>query len=222
MSEKTNTLDMGLAREYIHFMHIVMIVMLLMLFGLGAGVVYQGTLIQKSNDKALEVIKERDAAILENIQLKEINATSQKKIGKAAEYIHQRYNVPMEVALSYARQEYIESQRTGIPYAVGLAVTSKESSFRTTAVSYTGCCYGLKQVHYRVWSKEKPGLTMNDLNDPYKNIQLGYAILKEYYDKTGSLEGALKRYYGSTDAQENYAYAADVIRRSREIARLLG
>lgn len=223
MSEQTpqQQFDTAIMREYIGFMHKVIVIMLVAIFGMGAGFVYDGykdreTLIQMS-----ELMWQRDEAILENLQMKELTKPVQKKIDKAGGYISKKYGVPIETAKSYARQELINAQRTGIPFAVGLAITDKESSFNPDAISYTGCCYGLKQVHLRIWSKEKPGLTKRDLYDPYKNIAIGYDILKEYYQLTGSLSGALGRYYGSTVPEQNLAYAEDVIRRSQQIARAL-
>lgn len=223
MSEQTpqEQFDVGIAREYIRFMHIVMAILLAGIFGMGAGFVYEGYKDREMLLQMSELMKQRDEAILENLQLKELTKPAQKKIDKAGAYISKKYGVPIEIAKSYARQGLINAQRTGIPFTVGLAVMSKESSFNPEAISYTGCCYGLMQVHLKVWSKEKPGLTKQDLYDPYKNITLGYDILKEYYGLTGSLTGALGRYYGSTVPEENLAYAEDVIRRSQQFAKAL-
>jgi hypothetical protein len=52
-----------------------------------------------------------------------------------------------------------------------VAVARAESSFRTKAVSYTGCCHGLWQVNSAVH-----GTTGEEMFDPYKNGRKAFAI----------------------------------------------
>lgn len=115
----------------------------------------------------------------------------------------------------------LEAMRHGLDFALALAIPSVESSFNPNAISYTDCCLGLYQVHLRIWSQEKPGLTRDDLFNPYRNIEVGQEILKEYQVKAGSIPKALERYYGSTVPDENVAYAQKVLNRSRQIAAFL-
>lgn len=208
-------------RGYVGMQHGIMLFLLIAFFALGGGIVYQGTVIKQKEAMIAQLQVEKNDIILENVRLNELVAPIQKKIRLGAKFIHDKHHVPMDVALGYAHSEMVEALKTDLPFSVGLAVTSKESEFKSRAISYTGCCIGHKQINYAVWKKEIPSLTKRDLYDPDKNVALGYRILRQYVDRTGSLPIALQRYYGSTVREDNVAYADDVIRRSRIIARAL-
>lgn len=207
--------------DYVKLCHGMMVGMMVAIMLMGFGYVKQGGEQQRMIEKMMEVVKQRDELILQNIQLKEITKPTQQKINKGGVYIHKTYGVPRELAMEYSRNIMLGSIRTGLPFSVGLAVPAQESGFRADAVSYTGCCYGQWQIHFNVWRKEIPDLTLEELYDPVANTRIGYDILKQYYDQTGSLTGALERYYGSTVPEDNIAYSEQVIRRSQEISRYL-
>lgn len=195
------------------------VILLAVIVGLIAYVIYQENRYDKAIEKLTATVEQKKAVEKELSDAQVILKPIEKRINGGASYIHKKHNVPMDVAYQYSRSEMIESLNSGMAFITGLAVSGKESEFRPRAVSYTGCCYGIKQIHLGVWKKEKPGLTLKDLYDPDRNIKLGYQILREYYDKTGSIGLALQRYYGSTVQEENIAYADDVLRRSRYIAK---
>lgn len=52
-----------------------------------------------------------------------------------------------------------------------VAVTRQESAFRTKAISYIGCCFGLMQVYASVH-----GTTQEAMFDPYQNVTKGREI----------------------------------------------
>jgi hypothetical protein len=52
-----------------------------------------------------------------------------------------------------------------------VAVARAESSFRTKAVSYTGCCHGLWQINTQVHP-----YSVSDMRDPYKNVVAAKSI----------------------------------------------
>ena len=204
-------------KAYVSALHAMLLAAMLIIFGLGASILYQTHLGQKNVELIAQLLAEKEELALENIRLQEIATPIQERIKRGANYIHQKHKVDMKVALEYSHKEMVESLRKGIPFAVGLAISEQESGFRSRAVSHTGCCYGLKQIHLRVWNKEM-GVTLSQLYDPQENIRISYEILDRYRQADGSLYTAIRRYYGSTVPEENVAYAASVLRRSERIA----
>ena len=112
------------------------------------------------------------------------------------------------VALRIAHREIKYSTQYKVPLHIGLAISAKESTFNPKAVSYNGTSYGLKQVHRAVWASN---VSLQKLTQLDYNTNLGYKIIREYYDLTGSYTKALRRYYGATNALENDKYSNHVV-----------
>lgn len=218
MNDNDEITKAALFKAYISMQHVVMIVLVVMMFGLGAGILYQSSVVGSHLQQIKDLMHENTELKIQNIQLMELSKDKLDKIRKGAAFIQRKYNVLESDAIHLATLEMVNAIKHDIPFSLGLAITAQESSFRPDAVSYTNCCLGLKQIHYRVWSQTYK-VSRDDLFMPEKNIEVGYNILRNYYMETGSFHGALKRYYGSTDATENEKYAEQVMRRSAEIAR---
>ena len=58
--------------------------------------------------------------------------------------------------------------------------------------------------------------------DPISNLRVGAAILKEYIQITGSVEGALKYYVGAANLQTDGGYAAKVLAEHRRLRQVAG
>jgi soluble lytic murein transglycosylase-like protein len=99
-----------------------------------------------------------------------------------------------------------------------LAVIAVESSFNPRAVSRLedDPARGLMQVRPGVWK-----IDPKELNSVENQIRIGVRILKKYYDRTGSEEGAIQAYnIGITNfrkGQENPAYLAKVMREKENL-----
>ena len=157
----------------------------------------------KDKDQRIEVVTdERDEARL-NLK-RRID-----KIKTAATAIRGRYpHVPTQRAMLIADLEITYSRKENLGAHYGFGISGRESGFDPKAVSYNGTSFGLKQVHYNVWKKEIPGLTMKCLMDIECNTKTGYRILAIYRDRNGgNMHSALMSYYGATNRDENIKYA---------------
>ena len=84
----------------------------------------------------------------------------------------------------------------------------RESGFNTLATSKAGAV-GLMQVMPKAHrdKMKKLGITSAQLFHIDNNVRLGCMILRDYYNLTGSIEKALKRYVGGTHA----SYTQDIL-----------
>lgn len=136
----------------------------------------------------------------------------QKRIDKImdiSDAIRSTYpNVPKNKAIMMADAQIRYSQQYKIETHIGLGISGIESGFNPNAVSYNGTSHGSMQVHYKVWKKELPGLTLKCLHDIDCGIKTGYKILARYRElNKGNMYAAMKSYYGATDTSENVKYA---------------
>ena len=71
----------------------------------------------------------------------------------------------------------------GVPETMVFAVIEKESSWNADAVNYNETCFGLMQISVVnfAWLKEELGL--DDLKQPYQNVQAGIYMLSGYLEK---------------------------------------
>jgi len=86
------------------------------------------------------------------------------------------------------------SNKYSVPVEVILAVAWQESHFKVNVVSSAGCI-GIMQINPEVWTK-KLNIPEEVLWYPQINIEVGTYILRYYYEKEGSWEKAIERYYG--------------------------
>jgi len=100
------------------------------------------------------------------------------------------------------------SREFRLPPTFVLHLMKRESNFDTLARSKAGAV-GLMQVMPKAHKDKmkKIGITNGDLYHIDNNVRLGCWILREYFNKTGSIEKALKKYVGGNHA----TYANDIL-----------
>jgi len=116
-----------------------------------------------------------------------ISQTIAKEIATAVEKYATKYQFPPELII---------------------CLIERESSFNPVTISKANC-KGLMQINGKFHTEKLKKLNIKgaELFDIDNNIHLGTMILREYYDKTGSISGALKRYLGAN----NKAYMLDIL-----------
>jgi hypothetical protein len=100
------------------------------------------------------------------------------------------------------------SREYRLPPTFVLHLMKRESNFDVLADSKAGAV-GLMQVMPKAHKDKmkKIGITNGDLYHIDNNVRLGCWILREYFDKTGTIEKALKRYVGG----HHSTYANDIL-----------
>ena len=100
------------------------------------------------------------------------------------------------------------SREYRLPPTFVLHLMKRESNFDTLAKSKDGAV-GLMQVMPRAHKDKmkKIGISNGDLYHIDNNVRLGCWILRDYFNKTGSIEKALKKYVGGNHA----TYATDIL-----------
>jgi soluble lytic murein transglycosylase-like protein len=129
-----------------------------------------------------------------------------------ARYIASQYRVAGEAAREFVYHAYRAAHEHDLDPLLILAVMSVESSFNPYAQSHKGA-QGLMQVLTRVHAERfMPFGGITAAFDPVANIRVGAAILREYLDREGSIEGALKSYVGAALLAHDRGYGAKVLR----------
>jgi hypothetical protein len=116
--------------------------------------------------------------------------------------------VPPVRAMEIATSVRNWSKHYNLPPILVLSLIKRESQFNPKADSGTGA-KGLMQV-IAYWHKEKLekfGMKKEDLFNINENIGVGCWILREYLDRSGSIDGALRRYVGS----DHRGYIIDIL-----------
>jgi soluble lytic murein transglycosylase-like protein len=137
------------------------------------------------------------------------------------EYIKQEYpDIPGQRAVGIIDQVKRSSNRFDVPVPVILAVMDQESNFRNVRsnVDIKPCSAGYMQVT-RITASKLAGqsLTCRDLIVNWRqNIRLGVKYIKEMWDVTGHLAGAIGRYNGI----HNLDYVHDVLNKRQQILEL--
>lgn len=106
------------------------------------------------------------------------------------------------------------STKFNFPPELILCLIERESSFhkkafsKPTSKSKNGC-KGLMQINPLAHPEKlkKLGIKGDEIFHIDKNIHIGTMILREYYDKTGSISRALKKYIGTN----NEGYILDIL-----------
>lgn len=134
----------------------------------------------------------------------------------SARIIQNSYGVDKKTALQIAEYEVKYSRKYGIPLAVGLAITAKESGFKNGLVSTNGSSFGLKQINC-FWHCKAFGTSKEELRtNVEKNIEFGYKILADNIRRTGSLQKGLAAYLGTGDSEQDMMYAQRVLAMSKQ------
>ena len=135
-----------------------------------------------------------------------------------ARFIATRYRVGVDATSEFVYHAYRAARDIKVDPMLVLAVMSVESSFNPKAQSTAGA-QGLMQVLTRVHAEKfRPFGGIPAAFDPVANIRVGSAILKEYINREGSVEGALKSYVGAALAEHDGGYGAKVLNARERIA----
>ena len=173
----------------------------------------------KHTPQALEEEADREAT-------QEVSSTAQSRAVPAldreqmniARFIASRYRLGVDATSEVVYHAYRAARDARIDPMLVLAVMSVESSFNPKAQSQAGA-QGLMQVLTRVHAdKFLPFGGLPAAFDPMANIRVGSAILKEYLNREGSVEGALKAYVGAALAEHDGGYGAKVLSARERIA----
>jgi soluble lytic murein transglycosylase-like protein len=115
---------------------------------------------------------------------------------RVARWIANRHRVSVASVEQLVAAAYDTAPRFRLdPYLI-LAVISVESGFNPVAESRVGAI-GLMQIMPKVHAEKlKDFGGVDRAADPWVNLQVGSAILREYLDRFGSEEAALKAYVG--------------------------
>jgi len=135
-----------------------------------------------------------------------------------ARFIATRYRVGVDATSEFVYHAYRAARDIKVDPMLVLAIMSVESSFNPKAQSHAGA-QGLMQVLTRVHAEKfMPFGGIPAAFDPVANIRVGSAILKEYINREGTVEGALKSYVGAALAEHDGGYGAKVLNARERIA----
>ena len=109
-----------------------------------------------------------------------------------------------KLAQEIARAVYKYSKP--FPPKLIIALMERESSLIPTKTSRTKCI-GLMQINPEAHPDKVAGFSRSELYGIDTNVKIGCQILREYYNKTGTISGALKRYLGAN----NIKYRMDIL-----------
>ncbi len=115
-------------------------------------------------------------------------------------------DVAMATEISKAVLKYATQYRLPPEFVVHLM--KRESGFNILAVSKAGAV-GLMQILPKAHKDKmaKMGIDHSQLFHIDNNVRLGCWILRDYYDQTGSIEKALRKYVGGS----NTSYTQDIL-----------
>jgi len=150
-----------------------------------------------------------DAVEIANGDDKANRPTRQQKY--VTDWLSRRYRVAGDAANMLVSTAYSTAHEIKLDPLLILAVMAIESGLNPFAESPMGA-QGLMQVMSKVHSDkfEEVGGSQAALN-PVANIRVGALILKDYVNRTGSVEGALKSYVGAGAADDDSGYGSKVL-----------
>jgi hypothetical protein len=135
-----------------------------------------------------------------------------------ARFISARYRITVDATSEFVHHAYRAARDVKLDPMLVLAVMSVESSFNPKAQSSAGA-QGLMQVLTRVHADRfRPFGGIPAAFDPVANIRVGSAILKEYLQREGTIEGALKSYVGAALLEHDGGYGMKVLSARERIA----
>ncbi|MGN1055613.1 MAG: lytic transglycosylase domain-containing protein [Comamonas sp.] len=145
-----------------------------------------------------------------------------KEQAAVAYWISKKYRVAPEPIAAIVAEAYEQGAQQKIDPTLILAVMAVESSFNPFAQSSVGA-QGLMQVMTRVHTEKYENFGGSHAAfDPISNLRVGTAILKEYIQITGSVEGALKYYVGAANLPNDRGYAAKVLAEHKRLRQVAG
>ena len=135
-----------------------------------------------------------------------------------AQFLSQRYRVAIDSSQEFVDLAYRTAKDMKMDPWLLLAVMSVESSLNPQAMSNRGA-QGLMQVLTRVHAdKFAPFGGVSAAFDPLVNIRVGARILREYIERDGSIEGALKSYVGAAFHADDRGYGGKVLTERERLA----
>ena len=160
---------------------------------------------------AIQLVAARgaDAVEIANADDKANRPTRQQKY--VTDWLSRRYRVAGDAANMLVSTAYSTAHEIKLDPLLILAVMAIESGLNPFAESPMGA-QGLMQVMSKVHSDKFEGVggSQAALN-PVANIRVGALILKDYVNRTGSVEGALKSYVGAGAADDDSGYGSKVL-----------
>lgn len=145
-----------------------------------------------------------------------------KDQANVAYWISKKYRVAAEPIAAIVAEAYTQGAQQRLDPTLILAVMAIESSFNPFAQSSVGA-QGLMQVMTRVHTAKYENFGGNHAAfDPVSNMRVGAAILKEYIELTGSVEGGLRYYVGAANLASDGGYGAKVLAEHRRLRQVAG
>jgi hypothetical protein len=162
-----------------------------------------------ANASAPAQVAAAEAVEIANSDDKAARPTRQQKY--VTEWLSRRYRVAGDAANMLVSTAYTTAHEIKLDPLLILAVMAIESGLNPFAESPMGA-QGLMQVMSKVHSDkfQEVGGSQAALN-PVANIRVGALILKDYVNRTGSVEGALKSYVGAGAATDDSGYGSKVL-----------
>ncbi len=136
---------------------------------------------------------------------------------RVAEVVHRQYLIASEAAREFTHLAWMSGRRAGIDPLLLIAVMAVESRFNPIAESPMGA-KGLMQVIPQYHEDKLAKLASGNVLDPTVNVELGARILRDYLDRSGSVEAALQWYNGAP-GDESRGYATRVMTERNRFAR---
>ena len=130
---------------------------------------------------------------------------------RVARFIHHQYQIANEAALELTTVAEDVGKTEGLDPMLLLAVMAVESRFNPIAESPTGA-KGLMQImpQFHAQKVSQLGAGTDDVLQPWINVLLGAQILREYVERSGSLDAGLQWYNGASN-DESKSYATRVL-----------
>ncbi len=135
-----------------------------------------------------------------------------------ATFLAKTYRVDVEELALYVQIAYSEGRAQRVDPLLILAIMSIESSFDPGAQSHAGA-QGLMQVLTKVHTEKfAPFGGVRAAFDVRANIHVGTRIIREYLQREGSLEQALKSYVGAALLETDGGYGSKVIAQMQRLS----
>lgn len=126
-------------------------------------------------------------------------------------WLSRRYRVAPEPLSALIKEAYVVGRQYQLDPLLLVSVMAIESGFNPFAQSPVGA-QGLMQVMTQLHSERyEPFGGQLAAFDPATNLQVGAKLLREYINRTGSVEGGLKRYVGAANLPHDGGYTRKVL-----------
>ncbi|MDO9216728.1 MAG: transglycosylase SLT domain-containing protein [Lacisediminimonas sp.] len=169
----------------------------------------------------VEAAPQKPASAMKAVALVAKPAPAHSEQLRVSSWIAKRYRVATDAAGMLVGATYSTAREMHLDPLLILAVIAIESRFNPFAESPVGA-KGLMQVMANIHrDKFQPLGGVQAALNPVANIKVGATILKEYVNRSGSLEGGLKMYVGAGNNETDSGYGSKVIaeyNRLKEVA----